>query len=58
MIEFDGLFDVLFVGREKYAKVKINRVIRDSNGHILYFEGPNDVIYNWSNILIMRRSIK
>lgn len=55
MVEFEGKFNILFTGRTEYVPVTISSVIRDSRGHILYFEGVEGNIYNWANIVIMRK---
>ena len=55
MIEFRGTFNILFAGRTEYTQVTILNSVVDSYGHVLYLVGPDNVIYNWTNILIMRK---
>jgi hypothetical protein len=56
MLELPGTFDILFTGKETYVKIKINNMIQDTRGHILYLVGSDEAIYNWNNIVIMRKA--
>lgn len=55
MDEFEGVFEVLFVGQGKYIEVTILGAIRDAYAHILYLRGLNGTIYNWSCVVIMKK---
>lgn len=56
MLELPGTFDIMFVGKESYVKIKINMMVQDSRGHIIYLVGVDEAIYNWSNIVVMRKA--
>lgn len=56
MLELPGTFHILFVGKENSIRVKINSMMQDSRGHILYLVGSDEAIYNWANIVIMRKA--
>lgn len=59
MIDLDVLpckYNILFNGRADYIPVLITAIIRDHMGHPIWLESPDDTIYNWSNIQIMRKA--
>lgn len=56
MVEMYGFFNILFTGQKEYARVKIINSVQDAYGHYIYLVGPDDTIYNWSNIVIMRKA--
>ncbi len=54
MLELPGTFDILFVGREEYVKLKIQDAITDAYGRTLYLKCSDGAVVNWSNVIIIR----
>ncbi len=53
--ELCGTFNIEFVGGSSLEGVEIFNAIHDPNGHYIYLVGAYGTIYNWSNILTMKR---
>lgn len=51
-----GLHDVMFVGSTEYVKIDIKQIWQDSYGNILWVEAVDGAVYNWSNVIVMRKS--
>jgi hypothetical protein len=54
--EIKGMYDVLFEGKTEYIQTYISCVVQDHLGAILWLEGENGVIYNWSKIVVIRKT--
>ncbi len=58
IFEFKGIFNIIFVGTDTATQnVVIKGTVRDPQGHFLYLIGENDTIYNWDNIILMRKVV-
>lgn len=55
MLELPDTFDVVFVGNEKNVRIKITGMVQDPYGHILWLVGSDGSIYNWDNIIRIRK---
>ena len=53
---FNGPHDVLFVGKTEYARINVKYISQGSGGEILWVEDNSGAIYNWANILVMRKA--
>lgn len=53
--EMCGVNDILFSGQTEFKQVTITSIVQDSYGKILYLTGPDKVLYNWKNIISMRK---
>ena len=54
--EIKGPYDVLFVGRTDYARVNVDYVQVSIHGDIICLVDTAGAIYNWSNVLVMRKA--
>ena len=53
MDEFKGWWVVTIVNRDT-TKINIEKVIRDTNGHILFLVDFDKVYYNFNNIVALK----
>ncbi len=54
MDEINGYYEVEFINGET-REVKVERNIVDGRGAILHLEGVDGTIYNWNNIVSIRK---
>lgn len=54
--EIKGPYDVLFAGRTDYARVNVDYVQVSIHGDIICLVDTAGAIYNWSNVLVMRKA--
>jgi hypothetical protein len=51
-----GPCDIRFVGHEKFVQVNIDTIVQDKNNHVVHVLGKDGAIYNWSNIIVIRKA--
>lgn len=52
----NGRYDILFVDKTDYIKVDIHHVQLTIRGDIVCIVDNSGAIYNWNNILVMRKA--
>lgn len=55
MDEFEGEYEMFFSYYPNPIKVELKFAMRDSRGDVLYLLGIDGTIYNWANIVMMKR---
>lgn len=55
MDDFNGVYTIRFVGFPHLIEVDIDHSVRDIYGHPIYVVTKDETIYNWSNILMMKK---
>ena len=50
-----GTFDVVFVGEDGPRRLVIDGKVQDTWARILYLYGPDGTIYNFSNVISIKK---
>ncbi len=52
---FEGVYDVMFVGASSTVRIDIWATIRNFNGGVMYLIGQDKKIYNWSTVIYIQK---
>lgn len=54
--DIKGFYNVLLHGQKEYIRIEIVCIVRDSYGNILWIEDKTGSLFNWRNIIVLKRA--